>query len=211
MSINNWQQDWQNCNKQWSKCNWYNWNTFQLTKDKQGEVIIPNSYKQQLQVFGVYIVFANNNLTNGFSFQMPKNKDKWGILTIGESMNLYTRLNTFIKCAINLNNNKHSAGNNFYYLDLGKKLPVENLWISFLPASNIDNKFCGKSALDEYESSEAKQLCLMLEYELTLAYLVHHGELPILTSKLQKPVKARDIFKENVETPSFYQLNLQQN
>jgi|GEM_PF-1778188 len=202
-----WQQDWQSCNKKWNKCNWSNWLTFKLEQDSAGKVVIPNSYqdltdlKKQLSVFGVYMIFCNNyeQQDNGIYLQMLKAIDKYGVLTIGESQNLYTRINNFIKCAKDLNNDNggHSAGNTFYDLGLSDKLKLEHLWVSFLPVCAIDNNFLNKETLDKAQKEKAKKLLQILEYELTLSYLLYHGELPILTAKLQKPVFKDDDNKIN--------------
>jgi len=216
MTNKNWQQDWIDCEQKWQHCNWYGWTTFQLNEKEIPPKQIPPEFKKEMAVMGVYMVFVNNDLKNGFSFAMPNANanDEYGVLTIGQSSSkkssIYKRINTFIKCAKNLNNNNggHSAGNNFYYLNLGEKLNIDNLWVSFLPIEAICSQYA-KDNLNDQEIAQAQKLIKQLEYELTLSYLLYHGDLPICTAKLEKPIPAKYLYQNKEEQkPSFYTLKI---
>ena len=103
----------------------------------------------------------------GKSVQRLLGKDDDGILDIGESLNLQTRLRTFLRCASDSNKGGHAAGMTFARLKL--RLSRKGFLVDKL-------EFRWKTTDSKDEAYEA-------EGELLDAYVSRFGELPPLNYK----------------------------
>ena len=91
-------------------------------------------------------------------------KDNDGILSIGETDNLFKRIQMFLSCAEGKRHRGHNAGWRYYKLDLKKEFPIISLYI------------CWKSVSSKKEAHH-------LEGEELKKYANKHYELPPLNYK----------------------------
>ena len=104
---------------------------------------------------GTYIVRAHRPLHRAHGI------DDYGILTIGKTSSLRSRLQSFWRCANKKDAQGHMAGWRFAYYNLGAKFPVENL-------------------LMQWSECEDEPSAKRAEAELLRLYIDSHGEQPPL-------------------------------
>ncbi|WP_243294478.1 hypothetical protein [Geothrix mesophila] len=117
-----------------------------------------DSYKFAPQAGGAYIIALCKPI------HRLNEIDPDGILDVGESNCLRTRLTAFVGCARKTRKSSHMAGWRFGYYDFASQWPLEGLWVTWLKAS-------------------AEQSSYALENQILRLYFVKHFELPPLNYK----------------------------
>ena len=108
---------------------------------------------------GAYVVRVRNQSFNRFV-----GTDKLGILDIGETGNLRSRLRDFIKCAKNPKATGHMAAWRYSYLGLGRMFPLDELEV-------------------RWSICKDKEEAVKKEAEVMRKYVDKHYELPPLNYK----------------------------
>jgi len=115
---------------------------------------------------GVYMVCASKSIhrLNGV--------DENGILTIGESENLRSRLVDFVRC-MRYGTTGHMAGWRFHQIGMHEKFPSDSLWVSWREVEN-------------------KEAAYKKEGEMLEFYLRRYWELPPLNYKFNWAIRDAD-------------------
>ena len=139
--------------------NWTDWTKWEPLGLNSGLQLVSVPSKP-----GSYIIAADQELTRCVG------TDPHGILTIGESENLRTRIQKFCSCAIDLDSGGHSAGMRYAFLGLDQFFPFKSL------------RF-------RWRVTASKLLAEELEGEMLTRYRKHHKELPPLNYSSNQHVR----------------------
>lgn len=136
--------------------NWSNWKTFQDLNQ--------NHFSEIPSKPGAYIIASNKDIQRFHGF------DTEGIIDIGESLCLRSRIINFWRCAKDIDHkvSGHMAGWRFAYLKYQELLPLEKLFVSYIICES-------KSRAEDHEREQLEN------------YLNKHKELPPLNYKHSWP------------------------
>lgn len=115
-------------------------------------------YKSAPAAPGAYIICADRSIARVVGI------DENGILTIGESTNIRSRLSSFVRCATFPKATGHMAGWRFSKSLFEREFPLDSLWVSWYPTND-------------------KPAAYAKEGQMLGLYLAEHYELPPLNYK----------------------------
>lgn len=134
-----------------SKEQWSGWSDWFLLTEVDLKNIPTNAA-------GAYVISCSQELARAHGI------DEQGILDIGESNSLRSRINAFKRCATGDSKKGHMAGWRYFQLGFDTIYPFDSLWI------------CYRTCID-------KEAAYLEEGRLLRAYVAQHYELPPLNYK----------------------------